>query len=143
MRSSSVLLNVTLVVSLVFASASSTRAEQDKIYLFCEGSQSNPSKGTPSVRFSEVDVLDLDKGIFYEAAHPNEEDWQRITSAGKDAIAWSQQGATFPPDGQWVQFTKSGTIDRNTGIGERKTVDGQQRVLELKTFKCVSGKQPF
>jgi hypothetical protein len=128
---------------LILGAATSSRAEQNKIYLFCEGTRSNPSQGSPEAAFSEVDVIDLDKGIFYEAAHPNEDDWQRVASVSKDAITWSAQGAMFPPDGQWVQFTKSGRVDRNTGIGERKTVDGQQRILELKTFKCVSGKLPF
>jgi hypothetical protein len=128
---------------LILAGAVPSRAEQDKIYLFCEGSRSNPSQGTAEAAFSEVDVIDLDKGIFYEAARPNEDDWQRLTSVTKDTITWASQGAMFPPDGQWVQFTKSGTVDRNTGIGERKTVDGQQRVLEMKTLKCVSGKLPF
>jgi hypothetical protein len=111
--------------------------------LLCEGSQSNPSQGTAEVAFSEVDVIDLEKGAFYVAANSDEASRQRLTSVTKDVITCSAQGAMFPPDGKWVQFTKSGTADRNTGVGERKTLDGQQRVLEYKRFKCISGKVPF
>jgi hypothetical protein len=128
---------------LLLGSAPPTQAEQDKVYLLCESWLSHPSQGTAEVAFSEVDVIDLEKGAFYEAAHSDEDSRQRLTSVSKDVITWNAQGAMFPPDGQWVQFTNSGTVDRNTGVGERITVDGHQRVLEYKRFKCISGTVPF
>ncbi|GAC1339231.1 MAG: hypothetical protein NVSMB26_26990 [Beijerinckiaceae bacterium] len=129
--------------SLVCIAAGASRAEEEKVYLLCDGTRSNPSQGTPSVAFSEVDVIDFKNGVFYEAAHPNEEDWQRLTSISDDEVAWSSRGAIFPANGQWVQFTKSGSVNRKTGIGKTETLDSEQRVMELKTFKCISGKARF